>query len=125
MTNKSKQKEPNQQVMFLVRRGKRGYIVEAAGGDPYPCLDASDIGDAVIEILDDPDQPAVEAAAPELEEPKARPPQSEAYEEDEEHEPERERNVRPNGWTAGDELLVGLAGSLLNKARKFSDWERS
>lgn len=128
MTEKQKQVVSNKPVLIMIKRGRRGYIVEAAGGgDPYPCLEASDIGEAVIEILEDPEQQTVEFTAPEPEKIEAAPPVEES--EDSEGEDEgpgpRPNNVRPNGWTAGDELLVGLAGSLLSKARKFSDWDRS
>lgn len=122
-----KQNNSKKQVMFLIRRGKRGYIVEAAGsGEPYPCLTAADIGEAVIEMLDDPNQKSVEAVAPEPDRAErssaGAPPEPERGSEP---EPPPRGNVRPNGWTAGDELLVGLAGNLLSKARKFSDWDRS
>jgi len=109
--------DPNKQVLILVRRGKRGYIVEAAGSnDPYPCLEASDIGEAVIEILEDPAQQTVEYAAPEPEKGSA---ERDAPSQAEDPAPS---GARPSGWTAGDEMIVGLAGNLLQRARKFSDW---
>ncbi len=121
MAKDNTEKDPNNQVMILVRRGKRGYIVEAAGSnDPYPCLNASDIGEAVIEILDDPNQKTVEYSAPEANKRSAEP-------EEDTSRPEPEDGPtpggsRPSGWTAGDEMIVGLAGNLLQRARKFSDW---
>lgn len=112
--------DPNKQVLILVRRGKRGYIVEAAGSnDPYPCLEASDIGEAVIEILEDPSQQTAEYAAPEPEKGTAEPEQEAAPPQGDAPSP---GGARPSGWTAGDEMIVGLAGNLLQRARKFSDW---
>ena len=114
--------DPNKQVLILVRRGKRGYIVEAAGSnDPYPCLEASDIGEAVIEILEDPSQNTVEYAAPEPEK-SATEPEREAAPPPPQGEGSSPGGARPSGWTAGDEMIVGLAGNLLQRARKFSDW---
>ncbi len=117
-------KQDQKQVLILVRRGKRGYIVEAAGSsDPYPCLEASDIGEAVIEILEDPDQQSVEYTTPVPDGAAAREagPNSSA-DEGATEEGEPGSAGRPRGWTAGDEIIVGLASNFLQKARKFSDW---
>lgn len=121
MAKDNTKKDSSKQVLILVRHGKRGYIVEAAGSkDPYPCLEAQDVGEAVLEILNDPDQQTVEYAAPEpgeaetsSEEPKRAPGPDEGS---------RTNEGRPENWTAGDEMIIGLAGNLLQRARKFSDW---
>ena len=121
----SNNKKTSKKVLILIREGKRGYIVEpAGGGDPYPCLNAEDIGEAILEIFADPDQPSAEYAAPEPEPAKRRARVEEDDEDDDYDEPRSSGGGRPNGWSEGDELLVGLAGNLLEKARKFSDWER-
>ena len=130
-----KSKELPKQVLIIVKPAKRGFIVQAAGTDQlYPCLDAEGMGEAIIEILEDPDQASVEYAAPE---PAARTKprgrgqsagaecaeDSEVEEEDDGPPPEEDKS-RPEGWTAGDELLVGLLGNATAKLRNFSRWRK-
>lgn len=124
--------DPKKQVLIIVKPAKRGYIVQAAGSDEqYPCLDAEGMGEAIIEILEDPDQASMEFEAPK-EEPKAAPKAKKKAEaaDDEPQEDERrppppdDLEDRPEGWTAGDELLVGLLGGAMDRARRFSRWRK-
>lgn len=125
----AKSKEQAKQVLIVVRPAKRGFIVEVAGsGQLYPCMDAEGIGEAVIEILADPDQESMEfeSAAPEPKaEPRRRqaaPPsaEDEGAEEPEGEEPHDYGRSTPEGWTAGDELMVKLLGSAAEKLRNMS-----
>lgn len=125
-----KSKEKPKQVLIVVTPAKRGYLVEVAGsGQPYPCLDAEGIGEAIIEILEDPDQESMELEAPQAQASSSREQQSapEAPEEEAEAEPDRappprDDGDRPEGWTAGDELLVGVLGGAAERLRNFSRW---
>jgi hypothetical protein len=127
-----KSQDKPKQVLIIVKPGKRGYIVEAAGsGQPYPCLDAEGIGEAVIEILEDPEQDSVEFEA--AEPAPSKQPRRQAAAEEEPEEPEEEPEVhhrdddggpKPEGWTAGDELLIGLIGSGVDRLRRASKWRK-
>lgn len=50
-----------QPILILVRRGRgdRGFLVAAVddAANPFPCIDASEVGKSVIELLNDPKQP--------------------------------------------------------------------
>lgn len=126
-----KSKEQAKQVLIVVRPAKRGFIVGAAGSDNlYPCMDAASIGEAVIEILEDPEQESMEfeaePAAPKAE-PRARrqaaPSAPEAQdEEDDEH---RDEGGQREGWTPGDELMVSLLGQAAQKLRGISGWRKN
>lgn len=119
-----KPEKEQKQVLIIVRHGKRGYIVQAAGSeDPYPCLSAEDVGEAVLEILADPEQPsmAFEEPAPEPEpQQAARDPEDGQPAGDGFQNPPPPQEDRPAGWTAGDELLVGLFGNAVQKLRNAS-----
>lgn len=131
----TKSKELPKQVLIIVKPAKRGFIVQAANSDQlYPCLDAEGMGEAIIEILEDPDQASMEFAPPEAP-PKAESKGSRASagaqgaEETEDEDEDRgpppgEDASRPEGWTAGDELLVGLLGNATAKLRNFSRWRK-
>jgi len=131
----TKSKEPPKEVLIIVKPAKRGFIVQAAGTDQlYPCLDAEGMGEAIIEILEDPDQASMEYAPSEPAQKgksKARG-QSAGAQSAEDHEaeeeddspPPQEDGSRPEGWTAGDELLVGLLGNATSKLRNFSRWRK-
>jgi hypothetical protein len=111
-------------VLVEVRHGKRGYIVQALGSEePYACATAEDVGEALIEILEDPDQPSMEVEAPEEQEVQAES-ESEDYEPEPQHAPPPPPENRPGNWTAGDELLMSAFGGLVDKLRKQSEWRR-
>jgi hypothetical protein len=121
MTDSSKN---DKAVLILVRPAKRGYLVEAVGsGETYPCLTEADIGEAAIEILKDPNVAAAEFSPPPAEE-TASAPEGDGVVEgpDGYDEYDGDDNVRPNGWTAGDELAMNLIGSAADRLRKFSSW---
>jgi hypothetical protein len=113
---KSNESVDNRPVLITVRQSKRGYIVESAGSnDPYPCKDSDDIGEAIIDILNDPDTQRMEdAGAPE-------PPRSRSSGDEEEYE-EEEYDPQPNPGAANtaDEILAGALSMLLEKGRKLS-----
>jgi len=135
MTNS---KEKPKQVLIVVRAARKGYIVEAAGGgDPYPCLEAQDIGEAIIEILDDPEQvsmeleaPSAKAKAPKASKSRAKAKAHESEDDDEELEDAEddseaeEQHSKPEGWSAGDELILNLLGSAQSKLRGMSGWRK-
>ena len=123
----AKSKEEEKKVLIVVRPAKRGFIVEVPGsGNLYPCMDAQGIGDAVIEILEDPDQEGMEFEAPapkrEPRRSQAAPPSAEEAEDEgpEEREPEPRGGQGREGWTAGDELMVNLLGTAAEKLRNLS-----
>lgn len=133
-----KSENNKKQVLLVVRHGKRGYIVEVAGsGEPYPCLTAEDVGEAVIEILDDPDQVSMEfgdtatpaATATAAPTPQAPGDPSDGVVADDGGEDfadpppsARPSEAPPEGWTAGDELIMGVLGGLADRMRKASAW---
>ena len=119
-------KKPKQ-VLVMVKPAKRGYIVEAAGsGQPYPCLTPEDIGEAVIEILNDPNQASAEfvASGPEATNSEPQKESRRVVEEEVEEEYEPEQEDRPAGWTAGDELLVNMLGQGVERLRNMSKWRK-
>ena len=127
-------------VLIIVARGRkgRGYIVTPADSDtPFPCMSAEDVGEAIIEILDDPEQQRVKAntvgqKSEKQEEASASggeekpPPEPEPQDEEEE---EYEENPYPQGGAYEnmdpvDKAIVGGLQWLINGARKASDYKR-
>jgi hypothetical protein len=110
-------------VLILVRPTRRGFIVEAAGSDdPYACKDSDDIGEAVLEILQDPevDRVSEDASAPTH---KAR---AREVHEDADPEPSEasDHHEDVGGPSTADDLLAGALSMLLEKGRKASSWRR-
>jgi hypothetical protein len=115
----------------MVRHAKRGFLVEVAGAEPpqvYPCLTASDIGEAIVEILEDPDREEVQFTAPEPEAPEEAPRKKQAAQEVEEEEEDGDyeggSDYHPAGWSAADELALKFFGAVTDKARKISSWRQ-
>jgi hypothetical protein len=110
-------------VLILVRPTRRGYIVEAAGSnDPFACKDGDDIGEAIIEILNDPETDRVsEEAAAESRNARARAsaPEPEDEGDEEEYEPAPDGG---GGTTSADDIIAGALHMLLEKGRKASSW---
>jgi hypothetical protein len=108
-------------ILISVRPSKRGYIVEAAGSnDPYPCKDADDIGEAVLDILNDPDTPRMEDGPTHA--PRSASPRDAAEEDDDEDEWEDDYDPPPSrgGGNTADDIIAGALSMLLEKGRKIS-----
>ncbi len=133
-------------ILIVVKRGRkgRGYIVTPADNDsPSPCMSAEDIGECIIEILDDEDQPRLSAdtvgkgAAPGK---KAPTPQGapepggqggDRPEPEPEDEPEPEPEDNPYAAQSAaydnmdpvDRAVVSGLSWLVNKAKRASDYD--
>lgn len=114
---KEKKTIDNRPILISVRPTKRGYIVEAAGSDePYPCKDSDDIGEAVLDILNDPDTERMEDA------PSRGQTRTRSHEEEDEDDDEEEYEPPPSAASANtaDDILAGALSMLLEKGRKIS-----
>jgi hypothetical protein len=137
----SKANDTNLPILVLIRRGRkgRGFLVSAADDptDVAACADGDEVGAAIVELLDDPDQARFDqsqvesgsseadstdeeqetyAAGDELEE-------YEGDEEGEDDEDEREPgvfDVDPEGDIA-TQLLVNLGRATLKKGQELSN----
>jgi hypothetical protein len=128
-------------ILVMVRRGRRGrgYLVSAADdpNDVAPCADADEVGAAIVELLDDPDQarfdqsqiesePSTAESADDEQETYATGDELDEYEdddEDDEDEDEREPgllDVDPEGDIA-TQLLVNLGRATLKKGQELSN----
>jgi hypothetical protein len=96
-------------------------------------MSATDIGEAILEILEDPNREPIEYTPPTdptSERFSSSPTPGAMVTRDPEPEPEGEEyeveeeddGYRPNGWDAGDELAMRLFGAVTDKARKISRW---
>jgi hypothetical protein len=127
-----------QPILILVRRGRgdRGYLVAAVddASNPFPCADETEVGKAVIELLNDPKQPRfdekqLEAAAADYEEEEEdeEEEEEEDIEEDEEEEEEEPPPPPPPdpldelGLDPGEKLLFRIGEKLLGSARHMSN----
>jgi hypothetical protein len=128
-----KNAKDNKQVLIMVRRGRRdSFFVEVAGsGDPYPCMTAEDIGETIIEIMNDPKvtSASFESAAPGPE-PEPDRPKREKKAKANKAPPKQEAKSNPFqaspefedlGLSATDELTVNLISKIIDKARQLSD----
>ena len=132
----SKQRyDVEQPVLILVRRGRkgRGFIVSPAdSNDPIPCSTIQDLGEAVEEILNDPEQARVDVDSqgqPRFsEEPDDFDTEEEEGEADEAGPSQgptgRSGFAPPPGFDPKDELMFQLAGMGLDKLRDISSWRR-
>jgi hypothetical protein len=127
-----KNAKDNKQVLIMVRRGRRdSFFVEVAGsGDPYPCMSAEDIGETIMEIMNDPNVPSASfSAQPEpeakAEEPKRKKKPSGQKASSDERPAGSPFRASPEfedlGLSATDELAANLIGKLINKAREVSN----
>ncbi len=126
-----------QPILILVRRGRgdRGYLVAAVddAGNPFPCPDETEVGKAVVELLNDPKQPRfdekqLEAATADYEEDEEEEEEDEEDEDEEEDEEEEEDEPPPPpdpldelGLDPGEKLLFKIGETLLGKARHVSN----
>ena len=122
-------------ILILVRRGRggRGYLVAAVddASNPFPCADETEMGKAILELLDDPKQPRFDERQleergedDELEDEDEE--EDEDGEEEEEDEEEEEELVSADpfdglGLDPGEKLLFRIGESLLGKARHVSN----
>lgn len=137
----SKANDTNLPILVLIRRGRkgRGFLVSAADDptDVAACADGDEVGAAIVELLDDPDQARFDQSQVES---KPSGPEStgneqetyatgdgiEEYEEDEEGEEdgdEREPgllDVDPEGDIA-TQLLMNLGRATLKKGQELSN----
>ncbi len=127
----------NDPVLVIVARGRkgRGYTVTPADSDtPYPCMSAEDVGEAIIEILDDPEQARVQAntvgqKGESQEEASASGGEEKPPPEPDDDDEEYEENPYPQGdayesMDPVDKAIVGGLQWLINGARKASDYKR-
>lgn len=150
--------DTNQPILILVRRGRggRGFLVSPvdAPTDAAPCSTANEVGDVVLELLDDENQPRVNldqilAMASDDYEPEeedgedervngeSRPVEASPADEDDESdgddedgEEEDEDEEDPPWWDVrgaadpADKLLVNMIGGVLGKAQQASSRKR-
>ena len=136
----TEQYDVTQPILILVRRGRgdRGYLVAAVddASNPFPCADESEVGKAVVELLNDPKQPRfdakqLEAAVADYEEDEDEEEEEEEdVEEDDEDEGEEDDGPPPPperdplddlGLDPGEKLLLNIGTALLGKARHVSN----
>jgi hypothetical protein len=132
-----------QPILILVRRGRgeRGYLVAAVddASNPFPCPDAAEVGNAVVELLNDPAQPRfdekqLEAAASdseddgEYEDEDDDDLEDDSEDEDEYEDEDDEGDGAPQGdplddlgLDPGEKLLFKVGEALLGKARHVSN----
>lgn len=123
----------NEPILLLVRRGRggRGYLVAAVddASNPFPCVDDTEVGKAVIELLDDPKQPRFDEKQLEELEDDLDNDELENEEEDreeEEEEVDEARKEEPDplddlGLDPGEKLLFQVGSAILGKARYLSN----
>lgn len=135
----------NQPILVVVRRGRggRGYAVAPVDSptDVAACADANQVGDAIVEMLDDGNQPRVdidelmraadgdefERAEEEEEGEGSRevePSDAEDEEDEEEDEDEDEEEPWYRATDPADALLITGLSKLLEKGRKVSKGSR-
>jgi len=127
-----------QPILILVRRGRgdRGYLVAAVddASNPFPCADEAEVGDAVVQLLNDPKQPRfdekqLEAAAADYEDDDEEEDESDTEEDEDEDEDEDEYEDEPPppdpldelGLDPGEKLLFKIGEKLLGSARHMSN----
>ena len=111
--------DTDQPILFLVRRGRggRGYLVSPLDdrSNPYPCGDAAQLGEAIIELLDDPKQARFDES------------QLDGGDEDEDEDEGGGAGGGGGGSSAwdnlssGEKLLLNVAEGVLGKAREMSN----
>lgn len=125
-----------QPILILVRRGRgdRGYLVAAVddASNPFPCADESEVGESVVQLLNDPTQPRFDekqlGAAPGGYDEEEEEEEESDIEEDEEEEEEYEDEPPPAadpldelGLDPGEKLLFKIGEKLLGSARHMSN----
>lgn len=141
-----KENDTAQPILVLIRRGRkgRGYLVSAID-DPTnaaACADAEEVGAAIVEMLDDPEQPrcdladlqdAVDGASGQQESYAAgrgRGGEIDGYdgdEEDEDEEGDEEEGEEDDAWVDSytsdplERLLFKAGQKVLNKGRELSN----
>ncbi len=125
-----------QPILILVRRGRgdRGYLVAAVddASNPFPCADESEVGESVVQLLNDPTQPRFDekqlgAAPADYDEDEEE--EESDIEEEEEDEDEEEYEDEPPapdpldelGLDPGEKLLFKIGEKLLGSARHMSN----
>lgn len=149
--------DTNQPILILVRRGRggRGYLVSPVDNptDVAACSSANEVGDAALELLDDPNQPRVNieeilamASGEPIEEGEddedrdstedSRAADDEQDEEEEdgddgEGEEGEEEDGEDRAWwdvrgaeDPADQILVNVLGGVLGKAQKVSNRQK-
>ena len=130
----SKENDINQPILVVIRRGRggRGYTVAPVDNptDIAACADVEQVGDAIIEMLDDKKQPRVDidallrAAEGEEEEGEGEEKDSEDLEESDEEDEDDDEGDEEEEWyraqDPADALLITVLGKLLEKGRKVS-----
>lgn len=121
----------NQPVLLVVKRGRfgKGYLICAADDvtNPAPAANANEVGEMVVAMLDDPNQPRFDenSLSVEVEEEQqcSAPPQEEIEDEEEEEDEEEygEEEDHYAGLDAGERLLFALGEKLVGKARSASN----
>ena len=128
-----------QPILILVRRGRgdRGYLVAAVddASNPFPCVDETEVGKAVVEMLNDTKQPRfdekqLEAASADYEEEEEEEEEEDIEEDEDEEEEEEEEEPPPPpppdpldelGLDPGEKLLFRIGEKLLGSARHMSN----
>lgn len=106
----------NQPVLFILQRGRggRGYLLSPLDdtSNPFPCADAQSVGDAALEILNDPNQARFDKSQIE----------DEDEDEDEGEEVEEAGEKDPYAGLEPHERLIFKAGeAIFGKAREMSN----
>ena len=124
-------KEP---ILVLIRRGRggKGFAVSPVDDvtNPAPCVDEAELAKAIIEMLDDKNQPRVNAhdllnAAAEVDEPEGRGNGRDEDDEDGEGEGEEEDDSIFAGVRDADDptdrLIINVVSSLIKKGQEMSN----
>lgn len=124
-------------ILIVIKRGRnnKGYIISPADNDsPCPCLSAEDIGEAIIELLEDEAQPRLdansvgkssqktqEAPVPGSEQKQEAAPESEPEEAEEyEDNPYAGQSATYESMDPVDKAVVSGLSWLINKAKSGS-----
>ena len=124
--SKEEKHDVSQPILIVVRKGRggRGFLVSAVDklNDISPCQDKEEMADAIIEMLEDEDQPRVDLnelqrAASEGDDKERALDESEQEEEDEEEE-DGEDDAHSNDEV--QDFVTDILAGVINRARKAS-----
>jgi len=126
MSNEEKH-DVSQPILIVVRRGRlgRGFLVSAVDklNDIVPCQDKEEMADAILELLDDEDQPRVDLNELQKATSEESKNSEHSLEEGDEEESDDEEDEEQEDESANDEVqdfVTDILAGVLNRARKAS-----
>jgi len=109
-----RENDTNQPILVIVRRGRRGRGFTVAPADDAtnvePCQDESELGEAIREMLDDPNQPRFDPSAlgdEEDDEPPRRRSRNRVQVRDDSDDEDEDEDEQPRGGLI-DDLMTGV-----------------